>query len=581
MTYEELIHDTFISPLRSVTIIDDQFPTWEDWLTDNVEEQKGDLKLKSGVANPVPTQQVLDTIKRFREMSPALNVDIHNGRDLEGNYNYFHQSDLIILDYELSAGEDPAAGSVKIAKELLIQNRYFNLIVLHTSENRLNIPFHRVLTALMSEIKWIDEGEVILGEEISDDNDFQGFVDEFAIEQFAAAYQLASAEKVLEAIKKCQEPFKGVHSKYDTNWGDEQVKSVIHYALRSYFIVHKAEMNDEAIGFPVLFKFNNIPWIRTPLGFMAFSNKGTHPDQIIALKEAIEDWRPTPSRMIATKIRGELDAQGVILEEQILKSNRVGFEQFLQMRENNGYLEGKIRAEIDRNFENIADKITKKVASLGQNLLDVDEEDFSDGLSKFSASYGITADQRADAKLDFNAAISLKSVSGSHLNLGHILIMDKRKFLVMTPACDLAPRDLQMARSSVVEVCVVELKEEAQTRKRVLKALKDATSNHYLFLPSDDKTQIIPHHIYKGDVNATSSPNISRWYISNGGVFQKDRNGDYLTVRILETANGQVVWNVKRVEVYPFQVRYEYALHFLGKVGAHLSRVGLDFVMHE
>lgn len=104
-------------------------------------------------------------------MSPALNVDIHDGQETDGVSSYFHQSDLVVLDYEFSADAPKERHSLQIAKTLLTQNTHFNLIVMHTSETDLELPFNNVLRALLPPLEWLDEEAVQRGEDLAEATD--------------------------------------------------------------------------------------------------------------------------------------------------------------------------------------------------------------------------------------------------------------------------------------------------------------------------------------------------------------------------------------------------------------------------
>jgi hypothetical protein len=123
---------------------------------------------------------------------------------------------------------------------------------------------------------------------------------------------------------------------------------------------------------------------------------------------------------------------------------------------------------------------------------------------------------------------------------------------------------------------VVELT-AADKAAQVKKALKEATQNHYLFLPGADDRGV-PHHIYKGSVSSSSTPNTRAWFAENGGVFRNNDGARFLSVYEFCSRDGFPKVETRFMQLFDFQLRYEYALHFLSKMGNKASRIGLDFL---
>ena len=137
--YSDLIDEAYIDPIRSVLIIDDEYPTWEDWLTGQV--------TGSGTGQRWGNLNKINTlIETFRSKQPALTVDIHNG-ETEERYleDYIHQSDLLILDHALSPEDFAGEKALKISSALLEETNHFNLILLHTNSDKLVEPFAQLL----------------------------------------------------------------------------------------------------------------------------------------------------------------------------------------------------------------------------------------------------------------------------------------------------------------------------------------------------------------------------------------------------------------------------------------------------
>ena len=175
-TFESLVREAFIAPLRSVLIVDDQYPTWEEIFNSSItgQEKSELIETRSTMKSwrdPATATEILGLISEFRNQKPGLIIDIHDGvsenakKKIAGNEtpkelaDHLHQSDLLILDYNL---EGPGAGTGgDTARKILasvLDNQHFNLVVVHTSENLVE-SMHECLRALMPSctLKFSDE----------------------------------------------------------------------------------------------------------------------------------------------------------------------------------------------------------------------------------------------------------------------------------------------------------------------------------------------------------------------------------------------------------------------------------------
>ena len=110
--YRNFVDEALVAPIRSVLIVDDQYPTYDEILRHEESldsEQEYDSK-KRWRRDP---KRIRSVIRRFRENNPPLLVDIHDGENVNAESEtavakHLHQSDLLVLDYNLE-GIQPAA----------------------------------------------------------------------------------------------------------------------------------------------------------------------------------------------------------------------------------------------------------------------------------------------------------------------------------------------------------------------------------------------------------------------------------------------------------------------------------------
>ncbi len=138
--------------------------------------------------------QELNSRKKFRERNPGFVIDIHDaladnhtaasseGETVASLANHLHQSDLLVLDYNLEGAESGLGGAK--AKEILksvLSNQHFNLIVIHTGEESLqNVAEESLMSLLGSCTSKFSPPELIAIDEIQgsiDDLDATGDFD--------------------------------------------------------------------------------------------------------------------------------------------------------------------------------------------------------------------------------------------------------------------------------------------------------------------------------------------------------------------------------------------------------------------
>jgi hypothetical protein len=151
--YSAFVEEAFIKPIRSVLIVDDDYPTFDEMLETQIERDKGTEppRRKEWYNDPARIKRVIGS---FRTPQRPLLVDVHDGTNVsaEGEVriaSHLHQSDLLVLDYQLDRTR-PGDGSTAISiVRGLMRNDHFNLVVIHTSED-LEGVFRETLLSLMS-----------------------------------------------------------------------------------------------------------------------------------------------------------------------------------------------------------------------------------------------------------------------------------------------------------------------------------------------------------------------------------------------------------------------------------------------
>lgn len=140
--FREFLREAYIEPVRSVLIVDDDYPTFDEILSQTETEKRWREK----------PDDVLNVISQFRKNQPMM-VDIHDGQNVDFGaeakaISHLHQSDLLILDYELDRGQKDGSRAISIVRNVL-ENNHFNLILVHTREE-LSQVFTSMLLGVLS-----------------------------------------------------------------------------------------------------------------------------------------------------------------------------------------------------------------------------------------------------------------------------------------------------------------------------------------------------------------------------------------------------------------------------------------------
>ncbi|WP_131671091.1 response regulator receiver domain [Pseudomonas parakoreensis] len=624
MTFNDLVREAFIKPLRSVLIVDDQYPTWEEIFNSRItgDKHSSGIEAKSSRktwVNSAVAGEVYGLINEFRTQKPGFIIDIHDGvsenptSESAGNEtprelaNHLHQSDLLILDYNLEGAEAGLGGDM--ARQILasvLDNRHFNLVVIHTSED-LETTMHQCLISLMNSISssFSEECTVALDkldDLISEKEDFGDFDRGEILEKIDMASYLE--------LRRSEQDFKSALGKFMqsaapfielSEWAkalelDQKAKKCFFYwAIRAF---EKKYQNDFTKKPPVglVWKISEESrWLRAARGFVCFVKKG--PENLLAvLENAIVDWKPTPSRLLSAKYRDEVSQMGVEIEDQSLKQTHA-FAKFYDLILNSGGSDlpveqvniirrHKLKNHVSRQSEMLSFMVEESIANFGQKIYDVDK---SAGFV-FKTHYGVDLDNENDKRTaisQYNRYICClpsrtedsNSASFDQLDSGHVFKLDETWWVCATPACDLQPGQSTIAFKSGNDAS---LRPFTAIRLHAVTNLAELTDRHinsgsYCYVEFGGKILGLGLKSPKEDSNNPAIQKVEwRAFIAQrGGVIESGRLN--LLELQLELDGLKIKSDTKEVQVVA-KLRYEYALNYIQRIGTSVSRIGLGYV---
>ncbi|POO53907.1 response regulator receiver domain [Agrobacterium rosae] len=599
VAYSDLVREAFIDPVRSVLIIDDDYPTWEEIFRPAGLQTIFEQREKSGGTKKAwlnDPSQVFDVVNNFRQKKPALVVDIYDGQLAEGAgedelASHLHQSDMLVLDYQLEGSSKDGRKARRIACAVLEQN-HFNLIVVHTGHDNLAVPFNEMLLSLMQRCESLKthadkilEGEKRL-EALEDDLAEVDVVakvrEHFSYEQYFYIRDKKAKPTPARALQNGNAPFNLFKARLvELKFEPKDFTSILYWAADDFEKRHSKEFSKAEHNELNWSKSDTCLWIRTDRGFIAFAKKGEVKDLMAGLQTAIENWQPSPSRMISAKFRSELDEHGIVIEDKALSTRHVHakfYDKVLgsSLDERKSLIDG----HIDRYIEQMASEVKDRVREFALSIAQTDEhKDNPNG--SFLTHYSIQLSEPTEelkATDHYNSYISTKNVSGWHLTCGHVLAIGEERWICLSPACDMVPEQrivgIGSADGSTIKPFIAAKLHKQKSVKGGL-----ALSNNYVFL--QEAGEIITYCINSGgsaDDGSTKLPLWNMFLALDLGKFQGINAGR--TLSLVTFGSDDKGFNSTTTEASVIgQLRYEYTLNLIHKLGASMTRVGLDFIV--
>ncbi|WP_322418903.1 response regulator receiver domain [Mesorhizobium huakuii] len=577
--YKDFIREAFISPLRSVLVVDDDYPTIEELLGADIPDAAA--APKAWRANPAP---ILEVIKSFRTSTPPLMVDVHDGSNVEFEpdaeaIKHLHQTDLLVLDYQLDRGlQGDGTKAIAVARAI-VKNHNFNLVVVHTGEN-LDLVFQSFLVGLLSPItQLISEEETlaatVLLEEAEDDSPgiSQSLVDSISQQHYLYVRQTSTAYPIkLNAQAPSFAAFEAIGD--SRKWSVENRRIAFVWALNE----RQNTMSPRMFNIPgktLSWSDTDPRWIRTDTAFFAFSAKGQADDLIAQLLNALSAWGPRPSRLFLAKMRAVIDRHGVGAESTALGSDHVlahWYKGLLEVAPE--ARDSRIAESVGRNTEQLLDNILPGVNDFAQRLVISELDDAQVDVDKICQTYfKVDLKKAADRKLavlEHNVIVSSKPSTGYHLATGHVFQIAEDYWVCLSPLCDLVPGQ-GPARYEMLGDLQPFIAVKLQSLPSDAPELKRIQSNRFIFLRINGT---IKTFTFNNRSAVDSAPHWFTLYAKQNGKLSTTKAFEVL--RMERAKNHRLVARTHSAQIVG-QLRYEYALNLLQKLGGLMMRVGLDF----
>jgi len=588
--YKKIIRETYIKPIRSVIAVDDEYPTLDAMLPD--------IKWDGESKNAARLKGILVACRERQWL-----FDVHDGSDLDSgvgdvDLKHLHQTDLLILDYQLRDNGERARAILK----KLAANDHFNVVVIYTNEDPLE-TFNDVLFSLMPPASALeskfDEPIGAFFDDLSDGSDeeqnqaalLMNLMDEALYIKIRwlmmrGGGQFPWKALIENSLIKDHATFIGTHLRGKVF----KTKDVFCYLFNRY---QKTLLRDGKVSPSdneeirwVEKATNEENWLRTDRLFVTVIPKSIGPENLIdALENALCAWCPTPIRLLISQLRTELEETGGAIEDRVLKNHLVQAGWLTELlRAENSEQQRVIISEIaSRQWDSVLADMVDGVSERFNKV--VDYERGKDGAPAANVKYhfdGLDTTVEAtrnEITAHLNSYVSTKPVQGVHLMTGHVIEVlpfegseetDPAYFICLTPACDLVPK----TRGGRYEKLIPAMPFKAVKINKFdnVEALTRASESLSIFLPIDN--QIFYGHFLKGGA-LKASPEWEEMFAPDQGHV-----GDEYTFEVIRSKwcdEKKCVVTESNCAKIVAQLHYEYALNLLHRLGSSMSRVGLDF----
>jgi len=576
LKYREFIEEIYLNPIRTAIVVDDDYPTLDELLTPGTPAKAKFHKMQ--------LKKIID-VCRSQKPTPWL-VDVHNGKTPSTNgekqtANFLDHSDLLILDYHLE-GDSGSEKSIEILRSLA-SNGHFNLVVVYTKDRMgggagilqtireigLSLA-HTPATFLLSnedEDSVTDKIESWGNTELNIFDDLKKCFDDLTFLKIIGFGQVDSTEiRNFPELIELRKLISNKPNKVALSCA-EIIQFFTHLRAREL----KPKMASESFGRVTVGESNDTNWIRADSIFVTVISKEHQPEEIRGLLlDALVKWNPPPHRLIISKMRNELDQQGAVAEVMALNNRHLQAGWLAEVLETNEALrKTNVRLSLQRHWESLGGNINGPVFDFADKLSNFLALQGGDSVVKFFDDRGAVGEQEK-VYLELNCHACSKKIEGHHLTTGHILRVDTEYWLCLTPACDLQPGQSNGWSKKLVDWIPFKAVQIFETKAEI--ALKECQRGTFLFLCIGGRVLPFSFNENGGGANETQAAKWEQLFAGNQGCFVECNKLDVAMIR----KNVKLEFRESEAVVVA-QLRYEYALNLTNRLGAHLSRVGLDF----
>jgi hypothetical protein len=643
--YKKLVRQVYIDPIRTVVVVDDDFPTLDNLLasaesinvpfdapksfskeitnsTPSAVPTSNATEVTTRAVNTVPEQSVtmrfngqlaevhrlMGLLKLCREHIPPWMIDVHDGSAETGLDELklapsLHQSDLMILDFHLTGDHGDGSRAINILKELA-SNDQFNLVVVYTKgiSGGIDEVFNQIAVALAYS-NWSDgptfskveaTRSLVTDWEVEEDGLDVGklLLESFSIMDYlkerSGNFQFDGSgiqQLIARLLEKCPEQIRNRSVPYTAADDTKKNMRLSPSSLFDYVKLLQHEALKDSLSAVDYGNFGcnidvNHNWMRLDKIFITVVNKTTADPSTLegCLLNALENWAPGPHQLLMGQMRAQLNEKGVGAEGAVLANRALQAGWLHELLDSQGDADTVMTQSINRHWEALGDRIYSDVKEYAKQMLEYFRVEDRTKIEKKYMPLGVTPEERL---AHLNHYYSTKPVDSLHLTTGQIFRLEDHDavatlqyWICLSPACDLVPGQKRSGwkqrLGKSMPFIAVQLEET-----NLKAALKEITQNRFIFI---NHGHLMKAFKFTTDSQSTSLPIWEQMFANETGKFASEPEDSQptLTVQRMREQDGKLNMQASKATIV-CQLRYEYALNFLHRLGSTLSRVGLDF----
>ncbi len=582
----KFIEEVFITPIRSVLIIDDEYPTIDSLL--ETRDKRSNFWETCSPEVLRNADDLLSFTKFCRESDRGWLVDVHDGQNIEFSNevplaSHLIERDLLILDYHIDGDSGTPSKAVQILKKLSGSSN-FNIVIVYSKDNPDKIFREIVLDFVSPQFRpslTVDESESVrrgIIEWYIEDAEIESKLKESITGSVYIELFLLKESKLRDSNVKlvCSNFLNLLKGKPDS------LRDLSNQLIFNYFLSEfEARMPNEIASLTSISRPTaTTKWIRSDNLFVTFvqkSSEGNSAELIPTAIEALCDWNPSPNRLFLSKFRAVLAAQAAQADDKAMRNLEM---QALWLHEmlSADPLErrGRIQDAVARYGERLLDAAIPDVTSFACDVIKLfdDDEDKGAVVKRFFSIDIKDGPSLQEARIGHNIYCCSKEPVGSHLTIGHILEMGSDLWVCLTPACDLVPMRKSKFPGDAIRFKAVKLY-VCPTAEAALSDKGGST----LFLDISGRRRFLS---FNRDCVEGASPDWAEFLALNqGAISQASLSIDICRFSWVKTSENEAedfgpMHHLDKAKIVS-QLRYEYAINLLHRLGHNLARVGLDF----
>ena len=599
--YEKAVKETFeTKPLRTVLLIDDEFPTFANLAEGETEKTRGTFKQKD---------RAVDLYRGFRARDMICDVE-NRVRDLD--IECFRKSDLLILDYHLGPAQNDTERSIKLLRELA-SSRHFNTVVVYTAEEDLAQVWLDIMSALLGGWTEFEESLAAGARKYLDtlsDQDGLPQVSREATMQYARRRMIRQLDSGVSASARDELVTLGVPK----NNASDVLTAMIHRELGGRAGPYASVAHRETVG-----GFEDeVYWIQTENSFVCVLQKsdevddGDESDRLMSyLSRALCAWHPNLVQVLTSEIQNILESEALASADRLLKDPITHTALWYYLLSGIGCIDPLKHPDIRSSLIDIVDKVFEGVRqrlSTDEDLLGVVSgavigeltetgwtsdtwpesggNGMLNGAKQIARTTGLV--NKPDVFFRLNSFLSTEPFRNGNPTTGTVC-WDRNgdEYLVVaSPACDLVARrpNISQKWAHLIHPLMPMMGIWLRCVASVDGALVEAERGHHIFLESETEKRVF------SILNEVGQPSYEFLFaIDQGRVREIEGRVVFDVARIVSgsgtdgaetgpgNGKGELILEPSEFEVIG-QLRDMNATRIMHLAGQHLSRIGLDFL---